>query len=162
MCDPAEDELGKAADEAIDLAEMKIKLAERMRFDADRGLAEEREKAMAALATGKPREDGTVVNREAKEAEHARTLRILSLRESGQAPSISRDVHYVAYGTPGGEFPSGVCRAAKITAVNDTPIDKALGVVSLFVMNPSGTFFNHNVPYDASKAPGSWHWPERV
>jgi hypothetical protein len=24
-------------------------------------------------------------------------------------------VHYVAYGTPGGEFPAGVCRAAVIT-----------------------------------------------
>jgi hypothetical protein len=36
-------------------------------------------------------------------------------------PSISRDVHYVSYGTPGGEFPS-VCRAAKVTEVNpDNP-----------------------------------------
>lgn len=72
-------------------------------------------------------------------------------------PSISRDVHYVSYGTPGGEYASE-CRAAKITAVQPDA-----GTVSLFVMNPDGTFFNHGVRQDEeNRAGGSWHWPERV
>jgi hypothetical protein len=67
-------------------------------------------------------------------------------------------VHYVAYGTPGGEFPAGVCRAAIITDVG-TPLS---GNVSLCVLNPSGLFFNRDVPYDETKRAGSWHWPERT
>lgn len=91
-------------------------------------------------------------------------------------PSVGRTVHYVAYGTPGGEFPAGVCRAAIITEVGWTaPIPSgtyAPGVpvplgdkdyhVGLCVLNPTGQFFNRGVPYDEGKAPGSWHWPERV
>jgi len=81
-----------------------------------------------------------------------------------QKPSVGRVVHYVAYGTPGGEFPAGVCRAAIITEVNDAP---ALGVllnhdVGVCVMNPTGLFFNRHIPYDEGKKPGSWHFPERV
>lgn len=87
-------------------------------------------------------------------------------------PSIGRVVHYVAYGTPGGEFPSGVCRAAVITEVMGE------GVVNLMVANPTGVFFNLNVPYgdvrlnrlvqgkdipvSEHRKPGTWHWPERV
>lgn len=74
-------------------------------------------------------------------------------------PSISRDVHYVSYGTPGGEYASE-CRAAKVTAVlslDDSPR------VSLFVMSPNGTFFDLDVRQDeAGHAGGTWHWPERV
>lgn len=77
-------------------------------------------------------------------------------------PSISRDVHYVSYGTPGGEFPS-VCRAAKVTEVNaDDP-----NHVGLFVMNPTGVFF-HSLANggchldEEGKRGGTWHWPERV
>jgi hypothetical protein len=79
---------------------------------------------------------------------------------SPQVPSIGRVVHYVSYGTPGGEFPS-TCRAAIITAVGRKK--KGVAQVSLFVMNPEGVFLNQNVPYseDASVG-GSWHWPERV
>lgn len=73
-------------------------------------------------------------------------------------PTVGRTVHYVAYGTPGGEYPEGVHRAAIITEVaGGTDI-----VVGLAVLNPTGMFFNRNVPYDASAAPGTWHWPERV
>ncbi len=70
-------------------------------------------------------------------------------------PSIGRIVHYVSYGTPGGEYPS-VCRAAIITAVADS------GLVDLCVLNPEGFFFNKNVPLDSrDKYGGTWHWPER-
>lgn len=75
-------------------------------------------------------------------------------------PSVVRAVHYVAYGTPGGEFPAGVCRAATITEVHPGPNDE--GEVGLCVMNPTGLFFNSNILYDEGKAPGTWHWPERV
>lgn len=80
-------------------------------------------------------------------------------------PAVGRIVHYVAYGTPGGEFPAGICRAAIITEV--TGRDVVLGtldpnVVALCVLNPSGQFFNQGVRYDAGHKPGSWHWPERV
>ncbi len=71
-------------------------------------------------------------------------------------PTVGRIVHYVAYGTPGGEFPAGVCRAAVVTAVH------AETDVSLCVMNPSGLFFNLTVPFDPGKKPGTWHWPERA
>lgn len=74
-------------------------------------------------------------------------------------PSIGRIVHYVSYGTPGGEYPS-VCRAAIITAVHDefpqTPS------VDLCVINPEGFFFNKAVRFDDRyKKGGTWHWPER-
>lgn len=84
-------------------------------------------------------------------------------------PSVGRVVHYVAYGTPGGEFPAGICRAAIITEVNALQPGRVVqlfdGVqmdVGLCVLNPSGQFFNRGVRYDADKAPGTWHWPERV
>jgi hypothetical protein len=81
-----------------------------------------------------------------------------------QRPSVGRAVHYVAYGTPGGEFPAGVCRAATVTEVyNDSPITgEVREKVSVCVMNPTGLFFNQGIPYDPQKAPGTWHWPERV
>lgn len=76
-----------------------------------------------------------------------------------QQPSVGRIVHYVAYGTPGGEFPAGAHRAAIITAVED----EGKHIVSLAVFNPTGLFFNQHLPYDSTgQAPGSWHWPERV
>jgi hypothetical protein len=73
-------------------------------------------------------------------------------------PSVGRIVHYVSYGTPGGEYPS-VCRAAVITAVNTDD-----GNVDLCVLNPEGMFFNRGVELggDRLHQGGSWHWPERV
>jgi len=79
-------------------------------------------------------------------------------------PSVGRIVHYVSYGTPGGEYKSE-CRAAVITEVDD---DR---VVGLCVLNPTGQFFNRAViqaefpPPDkivAGHRGGTWHWPERV
>lgn len=68
-------------------------------------------------------------------------------------PTVGRIVHYVSYGTPGGEYPS-TCRAAVIAAVRD-------GHVDLVVFNPEGLFFNHSVPQQEPLGPGgTWHWPE--
>jgi hypothetical protein len=71
-------------------------------------------------------------------------------------PSVGRIVHYVSYGTPGGEY-TRQNRAAVITEVNDD------GTVGLAVLNPEGFFFNRGVEHDASgELGGTWHWPERV
>jgi hypothetical protein len=71
-------------------------------------------------------------------------------------PSIGRVVHYVSYGTPGGEY-GRECRAATVTAVNDD------GTVGLAVLNPTGLFFHTSISGDHSENQGgTWHWPERV
>lgn len=75
-------------------------------------------------------------------------------------PSVGRSVHYVAYGTPGGEFPAGVCRAAIITEVSSDVM--YANTVSVCVLNPTGQFFNRDIAYSETKLPGTWHWPERT
>lgn len=78
-------------------------------------------------------------------------------------PTVGRIVHYVSYGTPGGEY-AQQCRAAVVTEIVS---DDAVG---LAVLNPTGTFFNRATydEWDGMKAlpgarpqGGSWHWPER-
>lgn len=84
-------------------------------------------------------------------------------------PSVGRIVHYVSYGTPGGEYTSE-CRAAIVTAVTDEPcFDQETGkplegvFASLAIFNPTGQFFNRTVRQDEAEKPGgTWHWPERV
>ena len=77
--------------------------------------------------------------------------------------TVGRTVHYVAYGTPGGEFPAGVCRAAIVTEVPPVEIgSEGQPDISVCVVNPTGLFFNHDIPYHEGKKPGSWHWPERA
>lgn len=93
-------------------------------------------------------------------------------------PSVGRTVHYVSYGTPGGEY-GKECRAAVITEVSPVALehgrvyqDEDTVRVGLAVLNPTGMFFNQNVPYEqwdsneagAGGCPrgGTWHWPERV
>lgn len=84
-------------------------------------------------------------------------------------PSVGRIVHYVSYGTPGGEYPS-VCRAAMITEVPQSllvePMDgcpngtDGLWIAGLAVMNPEGMFFNRNVPQIELRGHGgTWHDP---
>jgi hypothetical protein len=82
-------------------------------------------------------------------------------------PAVGRTVHYVSYGTPGGEYQSK-CRAATITEVgawattsevrtggHGQPERRTLEQVyvptalSLEVHNPTGLFFKEGVPHDA-------------
>jgi len=79
-------------------------------------------------------------------------------------PTVGRLVHYQAYGTPGGEYPS-IERAAVVTAVEphykpirDGSPEEAEYKVSLCVLNPTGQFFNQDVPYSAEPKPGHWNW----
>lgn len=75
-------------------------------------------------------------------------------------PTVGRIVHYVSYGTPGGEY-GKENRAAVVTAVGDMQNDAGY-TVSLAVMNPTGMFFNTNVLQDQNgRAGGTWHWPDR-
>lgn len=78
-------------------------------------------------------------------------------------PSVSRNVHYVSYGTPGGEYPSE-CRAAIIAAVpKKATRARPATAVDLVVLNPEGVFFNKACRQDEeTKAGGTWHWPEIV
>jgi len=98
-----------------------------------------------------------------------------------QTPSVGRIVHYVSYGTPGGEYRSE-CRAAIITAIPSIQIDQFGGVpkepiVDLCVLSPAGTLFtfgcdHHEGDIGADAAGveitgrsyrgGTWHWPERI
>ncbi len=79
-------------------------------------------------------------------------------------PSVGRIVHYVSYGTPGGEYTSE-CRAAVVTEVKDAKLTGGYPgqFVGLAVLNPTGIFLNGGIPSDEDgKAGGTWHWPERV
>jgi hypothetical protein len=86
-------------------------------------------------------------------------------------PSIGRIVHYQAFGTPKGEYPS-VPRAAVITQVweqtalvggDDDESEEATltGEVGLAILNPTGMFFQPKVPYSETPKPGHWNWPPR-
>jgi hypothetical protein len=89
-----------------------------------------------------------------------------------QKPSVGRIVHYVSYGTPGGEFTSQ-CRAAIVTEVcapgtlpdtqDGVEVDSDTQLVSLCVLNPTGIFLNQRLSQDETgHTGGTWHWPERV
>lgn len=87
---------------------------------------------------------------------------------SEQTPSVGRIVHYVSYGTPGGEYTSQ-CRAAIITGVYPSEGEGSLAnfsgpeTVSLAVLNPEGMFFNQVCRHsEGARTGGTWHWPERV
>lgn len=87
-------------------------------------------------------------------------------------PRLNDQAHYVAFGTPGGEYPS-TCRAAVIVGVPLAPETLAEAQaalpdlkVALFVMNPTGTFHHTECRHDESVAdggarvPGTWHYPD--
>jgi hypothetical protein len=78
-----------------------------------------------------------------------------------QTPSVGRIVHYQSYGTPGGEYLPEP-RAAIITAVERVAVEPDAYVASLCVLNPTGMFFNVDVEYSESPAPGHWNWPPRA
>lgn len=66
-------------------------------------------------------------------------------------PYVGEIVHYVSYGTPGGEYKSE-CRAAIITEVPERD------ACALAVLNPEGMYFARCL-YDGSDQPrpGTWH-----
>lgn len=79
------------------------------------------------------------------------------------ALKVGRIVHYVAYGTPGGEFPK-ICRAAVVTEVTKSTEAHIRQRASLCVLNPSGQFFNQNLPEEPVQEGlelqgGTWHDP---
>lgn len=82
---------------------------------------------------------------------------------SNKQSSIGQIVHYVSYGTPGGEHKKA-CRTAIITQVVDPAGEAGSGIVGLAVLNPGGIFFDQECPHvDAEHMlGGSWHWPEQV
>jgi hypothetical protein len=81
-------------------------------------------------------------------------------------PSVGRVVHYVSYGTPGGEFASQ-CRAAIVTEAESVSPSLGGERVGLAVLNPTGIFL-HSIAAggckqnEEHKPGGTWHWPERV
>lgn len=125
----------------------------------DRAFGETKQEVFEKLIERNP--DAHEIRIRSAEARAAQA-RSETTRSLMQTPSVGRVVHYVAYGTPGGEFPAGVCRAAIITEVDDPDSAAPSGAVGLMVANPTGQFFNRHVPYAADNQPGTWHWPERV
>lgn len=83
-------------------------------------------------------------------------------------PTVGRIVHYVSYGTPGGEYTSQ-CRAAIVTEVGEYPPEvpeeaqhNVAVPVGLAVLNPTGVFFDRGVMQsEVGHEGGTWHWPER-
>jgi hypothetical protein len=79
-------------------------------------------------------------------------------------PYIGAPVHYVSYGTPGGEY-GKECRAAWVTELTEVEVNEQnpagdgifRQTVGLFVANPNGTFHNRGVLYD----PGTFRGPAR-
>ncbi len=72
-----------------------------------------------------------------------------------KAPHIGMIVHYVAFGTPGGEYQAGAHRAAIVTQIHD---DQWVG---LCVINPTGLFFHEKLRYDGGgRVPATWHFIE--
>ena len=96
-------------------------------------------------------------------------------------PRVGAPVHYVSYGTPGGEYRSR-CRAAVVTEVGQWITTDETGdwpdgdgrpvrrleqtfyddAAALFVTNPTGVFFNGAgtvaCKHDPSHHGGTWHW----
>jgi hypothetical protein len=67
-------------------------------------------------------------------------------------PRVGDDVHYVSHGSPvladGTQVHTSACRAAKVTKA------WSADMVSLFVMNPTGTFHDSSVRYDSGTFAG--------
>jgi hypothetical protein len=90
------------------------------------------------------------------------------MRAEPRTPRLNDLVHYRSFGTPRGEY-SSVCRAALVTAVE--PVDEGTRQqaeietwdyipheVHLFVMNPTGSFFNRSWQDEANHRGGTWHY----
>lgn len=73
-----------------------------------------------------------------------------------KTPSIGRMVHYMRYGSPGGEH-----KAEPSPAVITQILDAETGKCQLFVMNPNGVYHNAT-EYSEEPKPGCWSWPPFV
>lgn len=78
-----------------------------------------------------------------------------------QKPSIGRIVHYQRHGSPNGDHKSEPSPAV-ITHVHTTETGAITMEVALFVMNPTGTYFQTITPYSAEPKPGHWSWLPRI
>lgn len=99
------------------------------------------------------------------------------MRAVTTAPTVGRIVHYLSYGTPGGEY-TPQCRAATVAEVGGwvdvpqsvkeqtmdgeqfrtiTQVWKA-DACALVVQNPTGLFFNTCEHAEDPKVGGTWHW----
>lgn len=85
-----------------------------------------------------------------------------------QQPSIGRIVHYQARGSADGKF-APEPRAAIVTAVPEllseqpnTGPEDYVKAADLCVVNPSGMFFDREVPYAETPTPGHWSWPPKI
>lgn len=78
--------------------------------------------------------------------------------------TVGRMVHYVAYGTPGGEYAAGAHRAAIIAELVNYGIAEfeKSPEVTLLVINPTGIHFHTARFDDQEKKPGTWHWIEQA
>lgn len=73
---------------------------------------------------------------------------------------LGRQVVYTSRGSADGVF-EPVERTATITAVPEYTSEQLNdgSVVSLVVFNPTGLFFQLEVPYSPLPVPGHWSWP---
>jgi hypothetical protein len=72
-------------------------------------------------------------------------------------PTIGHIVHYQSRGSKDGVF-EPLPRAAIVTEVDDI----SGTMVGLAVLNPTGFFFDRDVPFSEEPKPGHWSWPPRV
>lgn len=73
--------------------------------------------------------------------------------------TVGRMVHYVAYGTPGGEYAAGAHRAAIVAEVKNPSVGECV----LMVINPTGAHWNTAKFKDSGyNEPGTWHWIEKA
>lgn len=82
-------------------------------------------------------------------------------------PSVGDTVHYVSYGTPGGEYESE-CRTATVTETYppDDSGELISDTIGLAVVNPTGLFFHPLSNYgcehsEGERRGGTWHWPHQ-
>ncbi len=104
-----------------------------------------------------PSDIGDDTARQFQDTPHAEWMpyQVGQAKSNTPVPKVGLTVHYQSYGTPGGEYIS-LPRAAIITEVS--PGSDRVG---LCVLNPTGQFFNRDVPYTDSEdlKPGHWSWP---
>jgi hypothetical protein len=90
-----------------------------------------------------------------------------SAPDPGARLRVGDVVHYVSYGTPGGEY-LRTCRAAVVTEVSSWLSGSTLApLLGLCVLNPTGVFFRtlsaggcaHDPAAAHARLGGTWHRP---